>query len=103
MYNDRSIKRKGFVGEGRADDHVVVIKTHRSVNYASLYDRAIVIIRDPHEAMMAEYKRRHGGHTSDPNDEIFKRNGMYVIDATPFLGFGANLYYFVSEITNYGC
>ncbi|XP_078083373.1 sialate:O-sulfotransferase 2 [Mustelus asterias] len=64
-YFDGSLYNKGFKGErdhwksGRS----ICIKTHESgKKEIELFDAAILLIRNPYKALMAEFNRKYGGH-----------------------------------------
>ncbi|XP_070185073.1 WSCD family member GA21586-like [Littorina saxatilis] len=57
VYNDKQLIRGGFLGESVRDGTVVAIKTHL-VEKDHPYERAILIIRNPYDAMFAEFNRR---------------------------------------------
>ena len=62
VYYDAALAEAGFYGENVTDSRVVVIKTHRERGLRR-YDRAILIIRDPYDAIVSEYNwRRCGNH-----------------------------------------
>ena len=62
VYLDKSLRAGGFVGEGRVNNSVVAIKTHGPWNCTAAlpsqpcpsYQKAILVVRDPHEAILAE-------------------------------------------------
>ncbi|OWF48649.1 WSCD family member AAEL009094-like [Mizuhopecten yessoensis] len=62
-YTDKSLKRDGFPGEGQTNGSVIAVKTHVwGQEERARYVRAILLIRDPFEALLSEFNRRHGGH-----------------------------------------
>ncbi|XP_030075750.1 sialate:O-sulfotransferase 2 [Microcaecilia unicolor] len=64
-YFDGSLYNKGFKGER---DHwrsgrTICIKTHESgVREIETFDAAVLLIRNPYKALMAEFNRKYGGH-----------------------------------------
>ncbi|NXY38558.1 WSCD2 protein, partial [Pomatorhinus ruficollis] len=64
-YFDGSLYNKGFKGER---DHwrsgrTICIKTHESgQKEIESFDSAILLIRNPYKALMAEFNRKYGGH-----------------------------------------
>ncbi|XP_036210032.1 WSC domain-containing protein 2 isoform X3 [Myotis myotis] len=64
-YFDGSLYNKGFKGER---DHwrsgrTICIKTHESgQKEIEAFDAAILLIRNPYKALMAEFNRKYGGH-----------------------------------------
>ncbi|KAI0222303.1 WSC domain-containing protein 1 [Lamellibrachia satsuma] len=61
VYYDAELEKAGFLGENVTDSRVVVIKTHREMELRE-YDRAILIIRDPYDAIVSEYNWRVCGN-----------------------------------------
>ncbi|CAH1782683.1 unnamed protein product [Owenia fusiformis] len=60
IYDANALKRGGFMGESRRDNSVIVIKTHESPAKSNIsFTRAVLIIRNPFEAMMSEFKREY--------------------------------------------
>ncbi|CAH1780856.1 unnamed protein product [Owenia fusiformis] len=77
VYNDTILKKHGFPGEGQTDGHVIVVKTHRVYFLPrGKYKRAIIIIRNPFDAFLAEFKRLNGGHVSEITEGVFKEKNM---------------------------
>ncbi|XP_048240954.1 WSC domain-containing protein 2-like [Haliotis rufescens] len=76
IYKDKKLMENGFPGEGRKDGTVVAIKTHASVS--TIYKRAILIIRNPYGAFLAEFARQHSGHTGQGNLDHFKDWKTYI-------------------------
>nr|XP_033813303.1 WSC domain-containing protein 2 [Geotrypetes seraphini]XP_033813304.1 WSC domain-containing protein 2 [Geotrypetes seraphini] len=64
-YFDGSLYNKGFKGER---DHwrsgrTICIKTHESgAQEIEAFDAAVLLIRNPYKALMAEFNRKYGGH-----------------------------------------
>ncbi|KAI6659139.1 WSC domain-containing protein 2-like [Oopsacas minuta] len=63
IYCDKGLKRAGFLGEGISSTSVLAIKTHahnsRSMkNSKREYDSVLFLIRNPHDAIVAETNRR---------------------------------------------
>ena len=82
IYNDSTIKKQGFKGEGRTDGSVVVIKTHKAKSKVIKYDRRILLIRSPYEAMLSEFNRQKhghlaGGHTGFAQELYFAGTSMH--------------------------
>ncbi|KAK2180604.1 hypothetical protein NP493_436g02019 [Ridgeia piscesae] len=61
VYHDTALADAGFYGENITDSRVVVIKTHRERELQK-YDRAILVIRDPYDAIVSEYNWRVSEH-----------------------------------------
>ena len=62
-YKDFSLYRHGFPAEGVQNGSVILIKTHEyGPIERRLFDKAILLIRNPFKAIQAEFNRRSGGH-----------------------------------------
>lgn len=87
VYNDSTIWKKGFIGEGTTKK-CLVVKTHRHEHdnqiHASshlVFKRAIMILRNPYNAMLAEFNRQNGkgqtegqgGHIGHAKPEDFRK------------------------------
>jgi len=69
--NDGSLYRGGFLGEFEDPDNgtTILVKTHRPINRATA---AVLLIRNPYNAILAEFNRNHGGgHTGHASREDF--------------------------------
>ena len=64
VYYDAALAEAGFYGGNVTDSRVVVIKTHRE-RRLHRYDRAILVIRDPYDAIVSEYNWRACGNHLD--------------------------------------
>lgn len=63
VYRDYSLKRNGFPGEGVCSGTVVLVKTHEwGPKAREPFDQALLLLRDPYGALMAEFNRRAAGH-----------------------------------------
>ncbi|XP_060076046.1 WSCD family member AGAP003962-like [Ylistrum balloti] len=75
VYSDVGLKRDGFPGEGQTNASVIVIKTHSlGPDERARYVRAILLIRDPFDALLSEFNRRHGGHKGYAGRVHFQKN-----------------------------
>ena len=87
VYNYDRYKEKGFPGEGVMDSSVLAVKTHemsranKKFNLTTrtygngqfkMYDMAILLVRDPYQAILSEFNRKKSGHTSHAQMENFK-------------------------------
>ena len=70
VYHDQTLLVNGFPGEGVSDGSVVVVKTHE-YNRRN-FDKAILVVRDPYDAILAEFNRRSGGHVGHARPKAFK-------------------------------
>ncbi|KAK3085150.1 hypothetical protein FSP39_025116 [Pinctada imbricata] len=73
VYNDKSLLQNGFPGEGISNGSVILIKTHKwGEMERSRYRRAVLILRNPYDALLAEFNRRHGGHMGYASEMHFR-------------------------------
>ena len=79
MYKDVALLKNGFPGESVANGSVLAVKTHEWGQVTrEQFDAAILLVRDPFDSILAEFKRRSGGHIGHPSQEKFnKDNGRY--------------------------
>ncbi|CAH1780237.1 unnamed protein product [Owenia fusiformis] len=98
MFDDIDLKKHGFPGEGRTDGHVVVIKTH-DVSTFEYYQRVIIIIRNPFDAFLADFKRlmNKEEHVGEITEDEFKEKNMI----TPFSKFMATGLYSANRIDDW--
>jgi len=73
VYQDQTLRINGFPGEGVRDGSVVVVKTHETQR--GNFDRAILLVRDPYKAILAEFNRQSGGHVGHARPKAFKSKG----------------------------
>lgn len=74
MFNDQSLRvGLGFKGEGRKNNSVIIVKTHKSredpADMVRWYNMTVNVVRNPFQAIAAERKRLvavRGSHTSNP-------------------------------------
>ena len=67
------LKIRGFPGEGIQNTSVLAIKTHSELNATMKFKRAILIVRNPKDAILAEFNRMKGGHIGYAKIEDFKK------------------------------
>ena len=61
---DPELWQRGYYGEGIRNGSVIAVKTHGAVGRSTRFQRAIVVIRNPYDAMFADFNRRaSGSHT----------------------------------------
>ncbi|CBY35460.1 unnamed protein product [Oikopleura dioica] len=77
IYRDGSLTRGGFKGEGTnpMKGQTMIVKSHFPSNQKVMHAaKAIIfVVRNPFDAIIAEYKRRRGhGHTSVVSEKVFK-------------------------------
>ncbi|CBY38547.1 unnamed protein product [Oikopleura dioica] len=69
--NDSSLFNGGFLGEFEDQDAgtTILVKAHRNIKEQ---DGAVLLIRNPYDAILAEFNRNHGGgHTGHAQKEAF--------------------------------
>ena len=75
VYKDFALLRNGFPAESVKDGRVLVVKTHESGEPArSLFKKAILLVRKPSEAILAEFNRRAAGHIGHAGRDKYTRN-----------------------------
>lgn len=75
VYKDFALLRNGFPGESITDGRVLVVKTHESGPAArNHFQKAILLIRKPGEAILAEFNRRAAGHIGHAGKDKYTRN-----------------------------
>ena len=62
-----------FINKRVVDDSVIAVKTHCHCD-SILFSKAILIIRDPFSALVAEWNRRHAGQVGHANQSTFVHN-----------------------------
>ncbi|XP_061163273.1 WSCD family member CG9164-like [Saccostrea echinata] len=74
VYRDYVLKVLGFPGEGVQNSSVLVIKTHEwGVTEREKYQRAILVLRNPKDSLLAEFNRKNAGHIGHAKTEDFKQ------------------------------
>lgn len=75
VYKDFALLRNGFPAESVTNGRVLVVKTHESGSPArSLFEKAILLVRKPSEAILAEFNRRAAGHIGHAGRDKYTRN-----------------------------
>ncbi|XP_077980652.1 sialate:O-sulfotransferase 1-like [Glandiceps talaboti] len=86
-YYDGTLYDGGFLGEGldHKEGRTVVAKTHEFYPIKSDFKTAIVLIRNPFDAFVADFNRIKGDHVGFANSESFHEQSWYeyVLDAAP--------------------
>ncbi|XP_035227183.1 WSCD family member AAEL009094-like, partial [Stegodyphus dumicola] len=78
VYRDYSLKRNGFPAENIANGSVLLIKTHEWGEATRMkYQKAVLLIRDPYGALVAEFNRRAGGHVGHASPEKFHKGNAW--------------------------
>ncbi|XP_050667635.1 WSCD family member AGAP003962 [Leptidea sinapis] len=73
VYMDYGLKLHGFPAENVTDGSVLVVKTHETPTTNRKYDSAILLIRNPRDALLADFNRLHKGHIGTAPKSAFKR------------------------------
>ncbi|XP_065207725.1 WSCD family member CG9164 [Planococcus citri] len=75
VYKDYGLLWNGLFGESVTNQSVSVVKTHEwGPATRKLFDRAVLLIRSPGPAILAEFNRRSGGHLGYASAERFTRH-----------------------------
>ncbi|XP_058822804.1 WSCD family member AAEL009094 [Topomyia yanbarensis] len=79
VYKDYGLLKSGFPAENVANSSVLVIKTHEwGPNAWAPYGKAILLVRDPKKAILAEFNRQSGGHVGFASPDRYRRTkGRY--------------------------
>lgn len=79
IYKDYGLLKSGFPAENVYNRSVLVVKTHEWGPKAMLpFNKAILLVRDPDKAILAEFNRQSGGHVGFASPDRYKRtNGRY--------------------------
>ncbi|KAL5017001.1 hypothetical protein ScPMuIL_006590 [Solemya velum] len=73
VYDDVGLRRSGFPAEGFVNSSVLLIKTHEwGENERQKFEKAVLLIRNPFDALLAEFNRRVGGHRGHATEEHFR-------------------------------
>ena len=58
--------------------HVIFVKCHEwGHQIRNRFEKAILLVREPYGALLAEFHRRHGGHMGHAKKEDFEK-GMII-------------------------
>lgn len=79
VYKDYGLLKSGFPAENVANSSVLVVKTHEWGPQAwAAYGKAILLVRDPEKAILAEFNRQSGGHVGFASPDRYRRTkGRY--------------------------
>uniref|UniRef100_A0A182J434 Sulfotransferase domain-containing protein n=1 Tax=Anopheles atroparvus TaxID=41427 RepID=A0A182J434_ANOAO len=79
VYKDYGLLKSGFPAESVANSSVLVVKTHEwGPNAWAPYTKAILLVRDPERAILAEFNRQSGGHVGFASPDRYRRTkGRY--------------------------
>lgn len=79
IYKDYGLLKSGFPAENICNKSVLVVKTHEwGPNAWGTFSKAILLVRDPDKAILAEFNRQSGGHVGFASPDRYKRTkGRY--------------------------
>ncbi|XP_055639655.1 WSCD family member AAEL009094 [Toxorhynchites rutilus septentrionalis] len=79
VYKDYGLLKSGFPAENIANSSVLVVKSHEwGPNAWAPFAKAILLIRDPEKAILAEFNRQSGGHVGFASPDRYRRTkGRY--------------------------
>ncbi|XP_049840515.1 WSCD family member AGAP003962-like [Schistocerca gregaria] len=79
VYKDFGLLKNGFPAESVCNGSVLVVKTHESGPEARApFSRAVLLVRAPAAAIVAEFNRQSGGHVGFASPDRYHRNrGKY--------------------------
>lgn len=78
VYKDQGLRKHGFPAEGIQNTSVIAIKTHElGEEKRQVFDKAILLVRDPFDAMLAEFNRQFGGHIGHASTERFHQDHVW--------------------------
>ena len=73
MYADYGLMRYGFPAESVRNRSVCVVKTHEWGEEARRpFDRAVLLVRSPAAAILAEFNRQSAGHVGYASPDKYK-------------------------------
>ena len=73
VYHDFALKHTGFPAEGVSNRSVVLVKTHEwGTGARHRYDKAVILLRNPYDAIMAEFNRFFAGHKGHAKRERYE-------------------------------
>lgn len=74
IYKDYGLLKSGFPAENICNASVLVVKTHEwGPKALGTFDKAILLVRDPDKAILAEFNRQSGGHVGFASPDRYKR------------------------------
>ncbi|XP_034123459.1 WSCD family member GA21586 isoform X4 [Drosophila guanche] len=79
IYKDYGLLKTGFPAENVCNSSVLLVKTHEWGGKAwAPFAKAILLVRDPEKAIIAEFNRQSGGHIGFASPDRYKRTkGKY--------------------------
>lgn len=79
VYKDYGLLKNGFPAEDVINGSVLIVKTHEWGSKAKKpFTKAVLLVRNPTSAILAEFNRQSGGHIGYASPSKYKRNkGKY--------------------------
>lgn len=79
VYKDYGLLKSGFPGENVYNSSVLFVKTHEwGPKSWKLFNKGILLVREPKKAILAEFNRQSGGHVGFASPDRYKRTkGKY--------------------------
>ncbi|CAH2094052.1 unnamed protein product [Euphydryas editha] len=78
VYMDYGLRMHGFPAENVTDGSVLVVKTHEAPPLeVDKFKSAILLIRNPRDAILADFNRLHKGHIGTAPKSAFKKINKY--------------------------
>ncbi|XP_014679903.1 PREDICTED: WSCD family member AGAP003962-like, partial [Priapulus caudatus] len=75
IYRDQGLLKHGFPGESVHNSTVIAIKTHEyGPETRRKYARAVLLVRNPFDTLLAEFNRQFGGHIGYAGPERFQQD-----------------------------
>ena len=76
IYKDYALLKNGFPAESVSNGSVLAVKTHEfGATARQDFAKAVLLVRDPFSAVLAEFNRRSGGHIGHATADKFRRDG----------------------------
>lgn len=74
VYKDYGLLKSGFPAESISNTSVLLVKTHEWGSHVwAKFGKAILLVRDPAKAILAEFNRQSGGHVGFASPDRYKR------------------------------
>lgn len=74
VYKDYGLLKSGFPAESISNASVLLVKTHEWGSHVwEKFGKAILLVRDPAKAILAEFNRQSGGHVGFASPDRYKR------------------------------
>ncbi|CAG4933680.1 unnamed protein product [Colias eurytheme] len=73
IYMDYGLRVHGFPAENVTNGSVLVVKTHEGPPSDNKFQAAVLLIRNPRDAILADFNRIHKGHIGTAPKSAFKR------------------------------